>query len=409
MSPHAAKANPVITEAATPDLTDMIPYGRQSISEEDISAVVDVLRSPWLTQGPISGQFEDAIARYCQVRHAVAVNSATSALHIACLALGVAPGDTVWTSPITFVASANCALYCGAGIDFVDIDPVTANLDPDALEEKLFHAQAKGQLPKVLIAVHLAGLSCDMKSIHRLCREYGVAIIEDASHAIGAYYDGAPVGSCRYSDITVFSFHPVKIITSGEGGMAVTNNDSLAQNMTLLRSHCITRDEHQMTHEAEGPWYYQQLGLGFNYRMTDMQAALGLSQSARIDEFVAARNDLADRYQQSLAGTALSLPVTGLNTAQLRSALHLYVVRLRHDDAAQRKVAFEALRERGIGVNVHYIPVHLQPYFRNLGFGPGDFPQAERYYRQAISLPLYADLTEAQQDRVINAVHEVFP
>ena len=399
----------VEAESATAVVAEtLIPYGRQNISEADIRAVVDVLRSPWLTQGPLVEQFEQAIADYCHARHAVAVNSATSALHIACLALGIGPGDTVWTSPITFVASANCAIYCGAKIDFVDIDPLTANLDPDALEEKLFHAHATGQLPRALIAVHLAGLSCDMKSIHQLCRKYGVAIIEDASHAIGAYYDGLPVGSGRYSDITVFSFHPVKIITSGEGGMAVSNNADLARKMALLRSHCITRDEELMTHEADGPWYYQQIGLGFNYRMTDMQAALGLSQSQRIDEFVATRNALARRYHESLAGAGLSLPVTGLNTQQLRSALHLYVVRLHTDDAQVHKDAFEALRERRIGVNVHYIPVHLQPYFRSMGFGPGDYPNAERYYRQAISLPLFASLSESQQDQVINAIHEVF-
>lgn len=398
----------VIPAADPPAADTMIPYGRQSISEADIRAVVEVLRSPWLTQGPTAERFEQAITGYCQARHAVAVNSATSALHIACLALGIGPGDTVWTSPVTFVASANCALYCGAAIDFVDIDPLTANVDPDALEEKLFHAHASGQLPRALIAVHLAGLSCDMKSIHQLCRKYDVAIIEDASHAIGAYYDGAPVGSCRYSDITVFSFHPVKIITSGEGGMALSNDAELARKMRLLRSHCITRDEAQMTHEADGPWYYQQIGLGFNYRMTDIQAALGLSQSHRIDEFVAARNALARRYHASLAGTGLSLPVTGLDTPQLRSALHLYVVRIHEDDAEAHRSAFEALRARGIGVNVHYIPVHLQPYFRNMGFGPGDYPNAERYYRQALSLPLYADLTESQQDQVINALHEVF-
>ncbi|MDO6459539.1 UDP-4-amino-4,6-dideoxy-N-acetyl-beta-L-altrosamine transaminase [Granulosicoccaceae sp. 1_MG-2023] len=392
---------------ANPPAAEFIPYGRQSISDADIQAVVDVLRSPFLTQGPLGERFEEAIAGYCGAQYGVAVNSATSALHIACLALGVGPGEQVWTTPVTFVASANCALYCGAAIDFVDIDPATGNIDPQALHARLRQAQSQGSLPRAVIAVHLAGLSCEMKTLHRLCRDFGVALIEDASHAIGARYDGAPVGSCRYSDITVFSFHPVKIITTGEGGMALTNKPELAKKMTLLRSHHITRDAADMTHEPDGPWYYQQTGLGFNYRMTDIQAALGLSQHSRIDEFVARRNVLARRYHRELAALPLTLPCIAGDSEQSRSALHLYVVRLQDDDSGRHRRVFEALRARGIGVNLHYIPVHLQPYFRQMGFAPGDFPHAERYYRQAISLPLYPGLTEELQDRVIAALAEV--
>lgn len=377
----------------------MIPYGRQQISEADIQAVVEVLKSDYLTQGPAVPAFETAVAAYCAAGHAVAVNSATSALHLACLALGVQAGDYVWTSPITFVASANCALYCGAEVDFVDIDPLTFNLSVQALEEKLQHAEQCGRLPKVVIPVHLCGLSCDMQAIHRLSKRYGFRIIEDASHAIGGKYQNQPIGNCRYSDISVFSFHPVKIITTGEGGMALTNDAQLAKRMALLRSHGITRDAAEMTHEADGPWYYQQIELGFNYRMTDLQAALGLSQLKRLDAFVARRQQLAGFYRQYLAG----LPVVVQSQPDdCYSALHLFAIRLRLGDCKMsHREVFCRLRDAGIGVNLHYIPVHLQPYYQQRGFKPGDFPQAEHYYAEAITLPLYPDLSEAQQLHVI--------
>jgi len=381
-----------------------IPYGRQNISEADIQAVVDVLRSDFLTQGPAVPAFEQAVANYCGASHGVAVNSATSALHIACLALGLGPGDWLWTTPITFVASANCGLYCGAQVDFVDIDPRTYNLCPLALEAKLKLAEQMKRLPKVLVAVHLCGQPCDMAAIHALSQRYGFKIIEDASHAIGGQYKHEPIGNCRYSDITVFSFHPVKIITTAEGGMAVTNNAELAHTMSLLRSHGITRDEAHMTHAPDGPWYYQQIGLGFNYRMTELQAALGLSQMQRLDAFVAQRHALAHRYDELLAG----LPVlTPWQHPDSYSGLHLYVIQLQLDQTphTQRKV-FEGLRAQGIGVNLHYIPVHTQPYYARIGFNSGDYPHAEQYYAQAISLPMYQDLTHAQQDTVVAALRK---
>jgi len=380
----------------------MIPYGRQDISETDIQAVVDVLRSDFLTQGPAVPAFEKAVADYCGAGHAVTVNSATSALHIACLALGVGKGDIVWTSPITFVASANCALYCGADVDFVDIDPRTYNLSTERLAEKLAQAEKSGRLPKVVIPVHLCGQPCDMAGIHALSQRYGFKIIEDASHAIGGKYKGEPIGNCRYSDITVFSFHPVKIITTGEGGMALTNNENLAKRMQLLRSHGITRNEADMTHAPEGPWYYQQIELGFNYRMTDIQAALGLSQMRRLDEFVAKRHAIAKRYEQLLA----DLPViTPWQNADSYSGLHLYVIRLRLAEIGKtHRQVFEALRAAGIGVNLHYIPVYRQPYYEDMGFKAGYCPEAERYYAEAISLPMYPNLTEAQQDKVIESL-----
>lgn len=384
----------------------MIPYGRQDISEADIQAVVDVLRSDFLTQGPAVPAFEKAVAGYCGAQHAVAVNSATSALHIACLALGVGPGDVVWTSPITFVASANCALYCGAQVDFVDIDPRTYNLSVERLAEKLAQAGKSGCLPKAVIPVHLCGQPCDMAGIHALSQRYGFKIIEDASHAIGGKYKGEPIGNCRYSDITVFSFHPVKIITTGEGGMVLTNDTQLAKRMQLLRSHGITRDVADMTHAPDGPWYYQQIELGFNYRMTDMQAALGLGQMQRLDEFVAKRHAIARRYEKLL----VDLPViTPWQHADSYSGLHLYVIRLKLAEIRKtHREAFEALRVAGIGVNLHYIPVYRQPYYyKGLGFQAEYCPEAERYYAEAISVPMYAALTEAQQDQVVSALNEV--
>ena len=380
----------------------MIPYGRQDISETDIQAVVDVLRSDFLTQGPAVPAFEKAVADYCGAGHAVTVNSATSALHIACLALGVGKGDVVWTSPITFVASANCALYCGADVDFVDIDPRTYNLSTERLAEKLAQAEKSGRLPKVVIPVHLCGQPCDMAGIHALSQRYGFKIIEDASHAIGGKYKGEPIGNCRYSDITVFSFHPVKIITTGEGGMALTNDAQLAKRMQLLRSHGITREVSEMTHAPDGPWYYQQIELGFNYRMTDIQAALGLSQMRRLDEFVAKRHAIAKRYEELLADLPVTTP---WQHADSYSGLHLYVIRLKLAEIGKtHREVFEALRAAGIGVNLHYIPVHRQPYYEGLGFKAGYCPEAEQYYAEAISLPMYPNLTEAQQDKVIESL-----
>ena len=382
----------------------MIPYGRQEITQTDIDAVVDVLRSDFLTQGPMVPRFEQTVANHVGAEHAVAVNSATSALHIACLALGLGPGDWLWTSPITFVASANCGLYCGARVDFVDIDPRTYNLCPNALARKLEQAEREGRLPKIVVPVHLCGQPCDLATIHALGERYGFRVIEDASHAIGGKYQGEFIGNCRYSDITVFSFHPVKIITTAEGGMATTNDARLAERMSLLRSHGITRDPGLMTHEPDGPWYYQQIDLGFNYRMTELQAALGVSQMKRLDEFVARRHALARRYDAMLT----RLPVvTPWQHPDSYSGLHLYVIRLYPNQTDRRQLqVFESLRSQGIGVNVHYIPVHTQPYYRNLGFEPGDFPQAESYYAEAISLPMFHGMTEAQQDAVVEALRK---
>lgn len=381
-----------------------IPYGRQEITQGDIDAIVEVLKSDFLTQGPAVPRFEAAVAAYCGARHGVAANSATSALHIACLALGLGPGDWLWTSPVSFVASANCGLYCGAQVDFVDIDARTYNLCPDALERKLAQAEAAGRLPKIVVPVHLCGQSCDMARIKALSERYGFRIIEDASHAIGGSYKGRLIGSCEYSDITVFSFHPVKIITTGEGGMAVTNDDTLAARMSLLRSHGITRDSGQMTHAPDGAWYYQQIDLGFNYRMTDMQAALGTSQLARIDGYVTRRHELAARYDEMLADLPLILPWQHPDT---RSGLHLYVVCFPEDAPVNRHHAFSRLRDADIGVNVHYIPIHTQPYYAKRGFQPGDFPEAMRYYASAISLPMYPALTEEQQKYVVTTLAEV--
>lgn len=382
----------------------MIPYGRQQITQADIDAVVDVLRSDFLTQGPMVPCFEQAVANHVGVGHAVAVNSATSALHIACLALGLGPGDWLWTSPITFVASANCGLYCGAKVDFVDIDPHTYNLCSNALAKKLEHAEREGRLPKIVVPVHLCGQPSNMSAIHALGERYGFRIIEDASHAIGGKYRGGFIGNCRYSDITIFSFHPVKIITTAEGGMATTNDPRLAERMSLLRSHGITRDSDLMTHVPDGPWYYQQIVLGFNYRMTELQAALGISQMKRLDEFVSRRHALARRYDKLLADYPV---ITPWQHPDSYSGLHLYVIRLNpsQTDRARLQV-IESLRMQGIGVNVHYIPVHTQPYYRTLGFKLGDFPQAESYYAGVISLPMFHCMTETQQDAVVKALEK---
>ena len=375
-----------------------IPYGRQHITQDDVDAVVEVLRSDYLTQGPCVPRFEKAVSQYCGVGHAVAVNSATSALHLACLALGLDPGDELWTSPITFVASANCALYCGARVDFVDIDPATYNLCPQKLEARLINARKSGRLPKIVVAVHLCGQSCDMARIHALAKEFGFKIIEDASHAIGGKYHGEPIGSCRYSDITVFSFHPVKIITTAEGGVAVTNDPKLAARMNLLRSHGITREPREMTQAPDGPWYYQQIELGYNYRMTELQAALGVSQMARLDHYVERRHELAKRYDCLLSKLPLRLPY---QAQYAYSAFHLYVVRIESSNIGRgHREVFESLREQGIGVNLHYIPVYFHPYYQNMGFSAGNCSEAEAYYQQAISLPIYATLTYEQQDKV---------
>ena len=380
----------------------MIPYGRQHISQADIDAVTEVLQSDFLTQGPAVPAFEQRLCELTTAQHAVAVNSATSALHLACLALGVRPGSRVWTSPISFVASANCARYCGATVDFVDVDPDTGNIAVDKLRQKLELARSSDTLPQVIIPVHLAGASCDMQQIHYLASEFGFSIIEDASHAVGASYLDEPVGNCRYSDITVFSFHPVKIITTAEGGMAMTNSVALAEKMRLLRSHGISRDESLMTEPSHGGWYYQQLQLGFNYRMTDIQAALGLSQSLRLLPIVQKRQLLAANYNRLLTHLPLGLPA--LDDINI-SAWHLYIIRL--DDKTKRKAVFDGLREAGIGVNVHYIPIHTQPYYQQLGFDWGDYPAAEDFYERIISLPMFPELTGEQQQYIADKLADL--
>lgn len=378
----------------------VIPYGRQCVDEDDIAAVIEVLRSDWLTQGPSTDRFEEKVAAYCGVGHACATANATAALHLACLGLGLGPGDTLWTSPNTFVASANCALYCGAKVDFVDIDPQTYNMSVALLRDKLVDAKQRGTLPKVVVAVHFAGQACEMAEIASLATEYGFYVIEDASHAIGGRYRGEAVGCCRYSDMTIFSFHPVKIITTGEGGMVLTNNPALHDKVLMLRSHGITRDEVKMTSPSHGPWYYQQVDLGYNYRLTDIQAALGMSQMRRLDDFITRRRTLANRYDNLLA----DLPVvTPWRHSDCLSAWHLYVIRLAKET---RRQVFELLRASGIGVNVHYIPVHTQPYYQALGFVVGDFPEAERYYEEALTLPLFPGLTDVEQERVISVLRE---
>lgn len=383
----------------------MIPYGRHDIQQEDIDAVVDVLNSDFLTQGPKVPAFEEAVATKVGARYALAMNSATSALHVACLALGLKKDDILWTTPTTFVASANCALYCGARVDFVDIDPKTYNLSVSELEKKLKLAAAENQLPKIVVPVHLCGQPCDMEAIYKLSLEYGFKIIEDASHAIGGKYKGTYIGNCQYSDITVFSFHPVKIVTTAEGGVALTNNPKLAEKMSLLRSHGITREKHLMTHEPDGPWYYQQIELGFNYRMTDLQAALGLSQLNRLDEYVAKRHKIAKRYDDLLQNLPITTPWQHKDSY---SGLHLYVIRLQLDNINRtHRDVFEKLREQGIGVNLHYIPVHTQPYYQSMGFRYGDYPESEQYYAEAVSLPMHPMLTNQQQDKVVETLQEI--
>lgn len=380
----------------------MIPYGKQDVTQADVEAVLEVLQSDFLTQGPKLPLFEKLVSEKVGAKHALAVNSATSALHIACMALDLKEGDYLWTTPVTFVASANCGLYCGAQIDFVDIDPRTNNLCLKALEAKLINAKIEDKLPKVLVVVHLCGLSCDMQAIYFLAKQYGFKVIEDASHAIGGKYQGEYIGGSRYSDITVFSFHPVKIITTAEGGMALTNDDLLAEKMNLYRSHGITRDHTLMTSKPDGPWYYQQIALGYNYRMTELQAALGISQIERLDTYVSKRHEFANRYNKFLSSLPLTLPY---QPAESYSGLHLYVIRLHLDKIKNSHLhIFESLRDQGVGVNLHYIPVHTQPYYQKMGFKLGDYPQAEQYYREAITLPMFPEMTISQQDKVISCL-----
>lgn len=382
----------------------MIRYGQQDITQADIDAVVEVLHSVNLTQGPAIERFEQSVMDHCGAKYAFALSNATAALHISCLALGLTEGDWLWTTPNTFVASANCGLYCGAKVDFVDIDPKTYNLCPVALEQKLIKAEQAGCLPKIVIPVHFSGQPCDMKSIHALAIRFGFKIIEDASHAIGGRYSGNPIGCGEYSDITVFSFHPVKIITTGEGGMALTNNQELARKLGLLRSHGITRDPELMTKAMDGSWYYQQVALGFNYRMTDIQAALGASQMTRLNEYVAQRHKIANRYNEWLADLPITLPWQHPDSY---SGFHLYVIRLQLDKIEKsHKDVFEYMRSKEIMVNLHYIPVHTQPYYKAMGFKQGDFPEAERYYAEAISIPMYPTMTVAQQQEVVAVLCE---
>jgi UDP-4-amino-4,6-dideoxy-N-acetyl-beta-L-altrosamine transaminase len=383
----------------------MIPYGKQDIKQTDIDSVLNVLQSDFLTQGPQGPLFEKIVSDYCGTEYGVAVNSATSALHIACLALGLREGDWLWTSPNSFVASANCGLYCDARIDFVDIDKQTYNMSVEELEKKLAQAKQENKLPKILIPVHFSGQSCDMKKIHSLSKEYGFKVIEDASHAIGGKYLDEPIGGCQYSDITVFSFHPVKIITTAEGGMATTNSKELAEKMQLYRSHGTTRNEKLMTKEADGSWYYQQVDLGFNYRMTELQAALGVSQVQRLDEFVARRHVLQERYDSLLNGLPIIRPYQDKHSF---SALHLYPIQIDLNKVSKnREQIFNELRENGIGVNVHYIPIHTQPYYLQFGFREGDFPNSESYYSRTISLPLFHAMTVEQQDEVCDVLKRV--
>jgi UDP-4-amino-4,6-dideoxy-N-acetyl-beta-L-altrosamine transaminase len=379
----------------------MIPYGKHLVDEQDIDAVVDVLRNQFLTQGAIVPQFEQALCDYTGCQYATAVNSATSGLHVACLAIGVGQGDIVWTVPNSFVASANCALYCGANIDFVDIDVATRNIDIDALANKLIRAAQSNSLPKALIVVHFSGLSCDMQIIHALTQQYAIVLIEDAAHALGGSYQQQKVGGCQYSDMSVLSFHPVKSITSAEGGAVLTNNKSYDDKIKLFAKHGVTRDVKQMVTESHGPWYYQQLELGYNYRLSDLHAALGLSQLSKLDTFINRRTELALRYQKMLIDLPIKLPVFNNNS---NSAWHIYMVELiRHD----RKTVFEQLHAKGIGVNVHYIPIHLHPYYQRMGFKQGDFPIAENFYNNVLTLPLFPSLSDEQQTSVIDVLHEV--
>ena len=381
----------------------MIPYGKHHITQDDIDEVIEVLKSDFITQGPKIPEFENIVCEYTGSKYAVAVNSATSGLHIACRALGLGKGDILWTSPITFVASANCALYCNAEIDFVDINPETYNLCPEALEQKLVQAKKQNKLPKVIIPVHLAGQSCDMEKIYELSEEYSFKIIEDASHAIGGSYKENKIGNSRYSDITIFSFHPVKIITSAEGGMAVTNNAKLAEKMEMLRTHGITRNNLLMKGVPDGPWYYEQIDLGFNYRMSDIHAALGVSQMKRLDEYIEKRHNIVEKYNSSFQGLPMKTPFQQHDTF---SSFHLYIIRIENvlDDITKLKKFHMNLIDKKIGVNLHYIPVHMHPYYKEKGFKVGDFPQAEKYYREAVSLPIYPNLTEENQNIVIEEV-----
>ncbi|MBR3723057.1 MAG: UDP-4-amino-4,6-dideoxy-N-acetyl-beta-L-altrosamine transaminase [Selenomonadaceae bacterium] len=382
----------------------MIFYGKQSVNDEDIKAVEDVLSSDFLTQGPAIEKFERKVADYCGSKYAVAVTNATSALHIACLAANLNKGDCLWTSPVTFVASANCGRYCGANVDFVDINPKTYNMDALALEKKLRESKKDGRLPKVVIPVHLAGQACDMKKIRKLSEEYGFSVIEDASHALGADYLGKKVGSCEFSDMTVFSFHPVKIITTGEGGMILTNNAETYEKLKMLRSHGITRNPSDMTKESDGPWYYQQVELGFNYRMTDIQAALGYSQMDRLDEFVRRRRYLAKRYDDLLKDLPLKTPYV---PDYANPSWHIYIVRIDFSKVKKtKKQIFEEMRKKGITLNLHYIPVHTQPYYEKLGHEPGDCPESIKYYEEALTLPLYYDLTDEEQEYVVEALRD---
>ena len=380
----------------------MIPYGKQSIDQADIDAVLNVLQSDWLTQGPKVPAFEAGIASYCKVKHGIAVNSATSALHIACLALGVGENDIVWTSPISFVASSNCALYCGAKIDFVDIDLDTGNMSIKELEQKLILAEKNNCLPKVVIPVHLAGQSCDMQAIHQLATKYDFKIIEDASHAIGGKYMGESIGNCKYSDITIFSFHPVKIITTGEGGVCTTNDPKIANKLCLFRSHGITRHENEMTKKSDGPWYYQQIELGLNYRMTDISAALGLSQLDRLDEFILKRHSIAQKYDNAFADKPLITPYQHQDNY---SSYHLYIIRVKNSLEGLNKLnLFTSLREAGILVNLHYIPVYQQPFYEEIGYNNKDYPESEKYYEEALSLPIHTLLKDEEQDFIIESV-----
>lgn len=383
------------------DASQFIPYGKHIIDEADIESVVDVLKNRFLTQGQTVPEFERALCNYTGAKFATAVNSATSGLHVACLAIGVGPGDIVWTAPNSFVASANCARYCGAKVDFVDIDSNTRNMCVLSLQSKLIKAKIDNCLPKALVVVHFSGLSCDMKAIASLAKDYGVAIIEDAAHALGGEYLGSRVGCCEYSDICVLSFHPVKSITTAEGGAVLTNSETLSKKSILFAKHGVTRDTEQMVGATEGPWFYQQVELGFNYRLSDLHAALGLSQLNKLDKFIADRGKLARRYQSKLATLPLTLPNAD---SESQSAWHIYMIELQTHD---RSAIYDALQERGIGVNVHYIPIHYHPYYQNLGFARGDFPNSERFYHSAITLPLFPSMTEQQQDRVIDALHEV--
>ena len=384
-------------------MNKFIPYGRQDISKDDINSVVDVLNSDFLTQGPNVPQFENTVKEYCGSKYAVAVNSATSALHIACLSLELGKGDILWTSPISFVASSNAALYCGASVDFVDIDFNTNNISISELKKKLMHAEQGGFLPKIVMPVHMGGFSCDMEEIYKLSKKYNFKIIEDASHAIGAKYKNQPVGSCRFSDVTIFSFHPVKIITTGEGGMALTNNEELFNKMDILRTHGITRNKALMTNRDEGDWYYEQIDLGLNYRMTEMQAALGNSQMQRLDDFVLKRNEHAIFYHNTLSNLNISLPA---EDPLIYSSYHLFIIKLNSRCPAKRRVVFDFMKKNNIGVNVHYIPIHLQPFYKKLNFQRGDFLVSEAYYDSAISIPLYSHIDQESLDKVSSVLSD---